>query len=171
YTVPFAKRFAAGLQKLCSPSSTVAFLCCPTTFVAFQNGNTEKIQTYLLEVDRRFEVLAPKQYVYYDLDEPDNFPDFLKGSIDLAVVDPPFLNDRTNRKILQTLKKILHPKNGRLILLTSTSIESELDDIYTEPPVGPLYKTSLAVQHGQLANSFACWGSFPGVQAFDEEDP
>jgi len=44
-------------------------------------------------LDQRFAVLAPEQYVPYDLDEPDNFPVQLKESFDLAVVDPPFLNE------------------------------------------------------------------------------
>jgi len=47
----------------------------------------------LLEYDQRFAVLSPKQYIPFDLDEPDDFPESLRGSVELAVVDPPFLNE------------------------------------------------------------------------------
>lgn len=47
----------------------------------------------LLEFDRRFSILSPSQFVPYDLDEPDKFPNSLKGTFDFAVVDPPFLNE------------------------------------------------------------------------------
>ena len=47
----------------------------------------------LLEFDQRFSVLAPKLFVPYDINEPDDFPDSLKCSVDIAVVDPPYLNE------------------------------------------------------------------------------
>jgi len=47
----------------------------------------------LLEFDQRFAVLSPKQFVPYDLDEPDDFPESLKESFEIVVVDPPFLNE------------------------------------------------------------------------------
>jgi len=60
--------------------------------VAFRHLHP-RANTRLLELDQRFAVLAPEQYVPYDLDEPDNFPVQLTESFDLAVVDPPFLNE------------------------------------------------------------------------------
>lgn len=72
----------------------MAFVCCPTAFVAFQHAHPLK-GARLLEYDTRFAVLAAKHYVHYDLDEPDDFPTSLQGAIDIAVVDPPFLNEVT----------------------------------------------------------------------------
>lgn len=67
-------------------------MCCPTAFVAFQH--MKRIDNAkLLEYDQRFAVLSPKQYIPFDLDEPDDFPESLRGSVELAVVDPPFLNE------------------------------------------------------------------------------
>lgn len=70
----------------------MAYLCCPTGFVAFQHTNPLR-ETRLLEFDRRFALLAGKHFVHYDLDEPDKLPAELLGSVDIAVVDPPFLNE------------------------------------------------------------------------------
>ena len=48
---------------------------------------------YLFELDQRFRVLAPKQYIPYNLDTPDDFPSRFKDYFDIVVVDPPFLNE------------------------------------------------------------------------------
>jgi hypothetical protein len=38
--------------------------------------------------------------------------------------------------------------------------------LYNCPPLGPMRKTALEVEHGQLANDFACWGSWEGAGSF-----
>jgi len=92
YSTQFAVRLARCVRSHCSSSSTVAFICCPTGFVAFQHTNPLE-GARLLEYDQRFAVLAPKQFVPYDLDEPNKFPEDLRGTVDIAIVDPPFLNE------------------------------------------------------------------------------
>ena len=57
-------------------------------------------------------------------------------------------------------------KDAKLLLLTSTSVEDVLEKLYTERPLGPLKRTSMVVEHGQLANSFASWGSWAGADKF-----
>jgi len=117
----------------------------------------------LLEYDQRFAVLSPKQFIPYDIDEPDDFPESLRAKVDIVVVDPPFLNEVTNAKVIRTLRQILH-LNSKLILLTSTSIEDILSKLYNTPPLGPLRRTSIDPEHGRLANDFACWGSWDGAE-------
>lgn len=92
YTETFANRLAETLHSLCDSTTKIVFMCCPTAFVAFQHRKRLD-NAMLLEYDQRFAVLSPKQFIPYDLDEPDIFPKSLKGSVDLAVVDPPFLNE------------------------------------------------------------------------------
>ncbi|KAK7468307.1 Protein-lysine N-methyltransferase efm5 [Stygiomarasmius scandens] len=169
YSTQFATTLAESIHSLCEPNSTIAFLCCPTAFVAFQHEYSYK-NAYLLEFDQRFSVLAPKLYIPYDLDEPDVFPDSLREKVDLAIVDPPFLNEITNKKLTQTLRQILHPARGKLLIITSTSAEPILEKVYTEAPLGPLRKTALDVEHGQLANDFASYGSWKGAEKFGMEE-
>ncbi|TFK38681.1 putative N6-adenine methyltransferase-domain-containing protein, partial [Crucibulum laeve] len=169
YSTPFANTLAKHLHDLCTPDTQIAFLCCPTTFVAFQHQNPLK-GARLLEYDQRFAVLSPGQFVPYDLDEPEDVPESLKGTVEIAVVDPPFLNEITNAKVAQTLRLILHPTRGRLLLLTSTSIEDVIRQVYAEPPLGPLKKARMEVQHGRLANDFACWGTWEGVENWGEKE-
>ena len=92
YTETFANRLAETLHSLCDSTTKVVFMCCPTAFVAFQHMKRLD-NAMLLEYDQRFAVLSPKQFIPYDLDEPDIFPESLKGSVELAVVDPPFINE------------------------------------------------------------------------------
>ena len=68
-------------------------MCCPTGFVAFQHENPGMRKTRLLEFDNRFALVAGRAFVKYDLDEPDIFPEELRGTVDIAILDPPFLNE------------------------------------------------------------------------------
>ncbi|THV01279.1 hypothetical protein K435DRAFT_655583, partial [Dendrothele bispora CBS 962.96] len=165
YSTQCATTLAKGIRSLCSPPSTIAFLCCPTGFVAFQHKYSYK-NAYLLEFDQRFSVLAPKLFIPYNLDEPDEFPDYLREKVDLAVVDPPFLNEITNKKLSQTLRQILHPTRGKLLVITSTSAEPILQKVYNEAPLGPLRKTAVDIEHGQLANDFASYGFWQDAEKF-----
>lgn len=72
--------------------------------------------------------------------------------------------------MVKTLRQILHPTRGKLVLLTSTSIEPILHRLYDSPPLGPLRKTDIEVEHGRLANDFACWASFDGAEELGKRD-
>uniref|UniRef100_A0A0W0GCP7 Uncharacterized protein n=1 Tax=Moniliophthora roreri TaxID=221103 RepID=A0A0W0GCP7_MONRR len=169
YSTAFATRLAQSIRSITRPSDNIAFLCCPTAFVAFQHEYSSK-NARLLEFDKRFSVLDPKRFIPYDLDEPDDFHESLRGTVDVAVVDPPFLNEVTNKNLATTLRQILNPKRGKLVMITSTSVENVLDEVYSQPPLGALRRAVLEVEHGQLANDFACWGSWDGAERFGSLD-
>ncbi|KAJ7630236.1 putative N6-adenine methyltransferase-domain-containing protein [Roridomyces roridus] len=164
YTTPFAMRFARLLHTLCTPSTSIAFLCCPTAFVAFEHVKPLR-NARLLEVDGRFSVLTRK-YVPYDMEEPTTLPTYLTGAVDIAVVDPPFLNEYTNTHVVTTLRQILCP-SAKTIVLTSTSVTAILEKLYDSPPLGPLRMTKVEVQHGQLRNDFGCWASWEGSEELE----
>ena len=167
YTEAFATNLAQNLYKLCTPSTRIAFICCPTAFVAFQHSNPLP-GARLLEVDQRFGILAPSQYIVYDIHHPERVPEQLINSFDIIVADPPFLNLDTNEKLVKTVNKIIKP-DGKFLILTSPSVEDVLEKVYAAPPVGPLKRTPLVPKHGQLANAFACWGSWDGAEEFSLE--
>ncbi|KAJ7088215.1 putative N6-adenine methyltransferase-domain-containing protein [Mycena crocata] len=168
YTTPFAMRLARILHNLCTPTTSVAFVCCPTAFVAFQHIRPRK-NARLLEFDGRFSVLAPRQYVPYDMEEPTALPAHLSGSVDIAIVDPPFLNEYTNTNVVKTLRQIMRP-TGKLLVITSTSVTPVLEKLYDAAPLGPLRMTQIEVVHGQLRNDFACWGSWEGAEELGAGD-
>ena len=167
YTEPFATKLAKHLYKLCNPSTRIAFICCPTAFVGFQHTNPLP-GARLLEYDQRFSFLAPSQFIPYDINHPDKVPEQLIHSFDIIVADPPFLNLETNEKLAVTVDKVLKP-DGKLMMITSPSVEEVLEKVFAVPPVGPLKRTRLEVKHGQLANACACWGSWDGAEDFGSE--
>jgi len=71
----------------------------------------------------------------------------------------------TNVKLCQTLRQVLKPR-AKLLLITSTSVEGVIEKLYNAPPLGPMKKTVLAVEHEQLANDFAAWGSWADAEYF-----
>ncbi|XP_006454853.1 hypothetical protein AGABI2DRAFT_198504 [Agaricus bisporus var. bisporus H97] len=168
YSTSFANRLANLINKLepC-PRASIGFISSPTAFVAFQHLYP-RTNTRLLEVDERFAILAPSQYIPYDLNEPDKFPKELRESFDVVVLDPPFLNEATNVKVIRTLRQVLKP-SAKVILLTSTSIEDVIKALYDFPPLGPMRRTALKVEHGQLANVYGCWGSWEGAESFGKD--
>ncbi|BGP19633.1 hypothetical protein JCM10213_000090 [Rhodosporidiobolus nylandii] len=159
YSDAFASHFSRFVYSWCTPQTRVAFLSCPTSYVAFQHQNPLK-DAWLFEYDARFRLFAGDKFVHYDLEEPDKFPEELKGTVDIAIADPPFLNEVTNRYFSRTLRQLLKP-DGKLILLTSTSVESR-PRIYDSAPLGPLNETSFVVEHagGRLQNDFRTWTSW-----------
>ncbi|GAA6063515.1 hypothetical protein JCM10212_004728 [Sporobolomyces blumeae] len=157
YSSSFATQLCRFIRSFAIPTSRIAFLCCPTSYVAFQN-QTPLPDVWLLEYDGRFGLLGDK-FVHYDLEEPEKIPKNLWGTVDIAIADPPFLNEITNKHLSAGLKNLLKP-DGKLILLTSTSV-SALPTIYASPPLGPLNETSLQVSHeGGIANEFRVWTSW-----------
>ncbi|GAA5826705.1 hypothetical protein JCM11251_002862 [Rhodosporidiobolus azoricus] len=159
YSDNFASHFSRFVYSFCTPTTRIAFLSCPTSYVAFQHQNPLK-DAWLFEYDARFRLFAADKFVHYDLEEPEKFPEELRGTVDIAIADPPFLNEVTNQYFSTTLRSLLKP-TGKLILLTSTSVEAR-PRIYDSPPIGPLHETSFEVEHagGRLQNDFRAWTSW-----------
>ncbi|GAA5915954.1 hypothetical protein JCM5296_002218 [Sporobolomyces johnsonii] len=158
YSTSFASHLCRFIRSFATPATRIAFLCCPTSYVAFQHQNPLP-DVWLLEYDGRFGLVGQDKFVHYDLEEPDKIPQSLRGTVDIAIADPPFLNEITNRHLSTALKHLLKP-SGKLILLTSTSVES-LPQIYAAPPIGPLHETSLRVEHANgIQNEFRVWTSW-----------
>ncbi|TRM62433.1 putative N6-adenine methyltransferase-domain-containing protein [Schizophyllum amplum] len=175
YSARFARRLARAIHSLVDPETIIAFMCCPTAYVGFQHEYLHP-GARLLEVDPRFDLLARSQFVRYDLYAPEKLPEDLRGTVGFAVVDPPFLNEDTNAKVIEALKLLLAP-NAKLLILTGTSTEPILERLYNAPPLGPLVRTALEVKHegGRLSNDFGCWGSWPeskdlGRDVSDDDD-
>ncbi|GAA5887199.1 hypothetical protein JCM3774_000621 [Rhodotorula dairenensis] len=160
YSASFAARFSRFLYSLCTPRTRIAFLSCPTAYIGFQHENPLP-DAWLWEYDTRFKLVAGDKFVHYNLEEPELYPDDLRGTVDIAIADPPFLNEVTNRYFATTLRSLLKP-DGKLILLTSTSVATILPKVYTDAPIGPLRRTTMQVEHagGRLQNDFACWASW-----------
>ncbi|KIJ54723.1 hypothetical protein M422DRAFT_240803 [Sphaerobolus stellatus SS14] len=159
YTEDTSYRLTNALLKLARPDSRIAFLCCPTGYVAFKEKALLTQDTRLFEYDTRFAVFARGGFVHYDLDEPLSFPgaDDLFHSQDIVVIDPPFHAEASQRKVATTVTHILRP-GGHIVLLTGTSLSPILPTIYGAIP--QLKLRSIVIGHdgmGRLQTPYGCW--------------
>lgn len=99
YTPAFSERLAKALCALVSGHERIAFLCAPSAYVGTRyhlaqhpDSPARDVSLHLFECDSRFATFARDDFVRYDLDEPLVLPEELVGQIDIAIVDPPFLN-------------------------------------------------------------------------------
>ncbi|KZP17500.1 hypothetical protein FIBSPDRAFT_920660 [Athelia psychrophila] len=174
YTTLFAHRLADAIHAIVpapTEDSNIAYICCPTGYIAYQNTH-QSAKTLLLEYDQRFAIAAASSggghFVHYNLEE-DNIPKTIKGTVELAIIDPPFLNELTNRHLARALKQLLHPTKGKLVLITSTSVAC-LSEVYGKvPQLGALRMTKLQPEHTGLRNDFACWTTWEGGENFGAE--
>lgn len=132
---------------------------------------------FLLEIDERFTVAARHGgFIRYDFNVP------LKGlaplaedeGVDMVVIDPPFLNEKTTDRVAQSVHYLLgasplaKSREASILLLTGDSIAGYAKDVYPLPEVEgqgvrePLRRTPLVVEHegGRLSNEFGAWCSW-----------
>ena len=185
YSEAFSERLARQLHALleeCGTNARIAFVSCPTAYVAFQHLYDRAHDTYLFEYDSRFELIAAEQFVKYDFNESAALPEALLGTIDVLVLDPPFLNVATNQGFSDSAARLVRRDaagrvTGRVLLLTGCSIGDEAARIYGAldqreaeargGQAGALQRTALEVEHaGGLANAFGAWGNWPGANAW-----
>ncbi|KAF9897707.1 hypothetical protein BX616_005119 [Lobosporangium transversale] len=99
-----------------------SIVCCissPTAYVKLMSMSPPNPNNlFLFEYDTRFDVYG-RQFIHYDYSKPLEFrlADELKGSVDMIVVDPPFLSEECLTKTLQTVRMLLK-KGGKVVLCT-----------------------------------------------------
>lgn len=213
FAYKLAECIASHLQTLSNQlgrQARVAFLCSPTAFVAFQHrfGVSSTDQTacskdssvagfqsdlrwqsgsnmWMFEIDERFKVAARDGgFVKYDFNTPVKGLAEMRFRIDMVVIDPPFLNERTTTLIAQTVHHILLPpaqtcsaaslptpsRGGSILLLTGKQIAAFAVRTYPLPGHPDLVRTRLDVQHdgGRLSNEFGAWASWEGGRTFGD---
>lgn len=108
YTSSYAHRLAEAVHDvLPSPTkdANIAFLCCPTAYVASQYLH-QPSDTLLFEFDKRFAIAeGAGRFIHYDLQADEEMPEDLKGTVELAIVDPPFLNEVGERSFIDLLNE------------------------------------------------------------------
>lgn len=63
----------------------------------------------IFEFDKRFSAFG-SDFIYYDYNEPLNFPSQLKENYDLVIADPPFLSEECFTKTVSTIQSLAKEK-------------------------------------------------------------
>ncbi|KAG0372945.1 MAG: N6-adenine-specific DNA methyltransferase 2 [Linnemannia gamsii] len=104
--------------------SVVCCISSPTAYVKLMSMNPPtQNNNFLFEYDTRFDVYG-RQFIHYDYSHPLEFrlaPE-LKSSVDLIVVDPPFLSEECLTKTLETVRFLLK-EGGKVVLCTGAVME------------------------------------------------
>ncbi|PWN50904.1 hypothetical protein IE53DRAFT_314879 [Violaceomyces palustris] len=185
YSTTFANRLSRCIREELEslrreegiPNPKLGFLSCPTGYVSYLHLYPDSFRNvHLFEYDTRFSLLSGTNFTRYDLNRPLDFNDSqrFRGSFDLIVVDPPFLNEVTNRSMGETVKFLLKQgtptqttNRGKVILITGRSISEFACSVGVYDDLKPLTPFPLHVQHASgLANDFAIWGNWQGVDRF-----
>ncbi|AET40560.1 protein-lysine N-methyltransferase Ecym_6177 [Eremothecium cymbalariae DBVPG len=170
YSDETAEILAESLLDGADEDTTIAILSAPSVYAAIQKMEEDKIPTkniYLLEFDKRFELLAGYDYfVFYDYTHPLDFDGRLKGKIDRLLIDPPFLNEHCQTNSSITAKALLKPENkektkhgclkNRLVSCTGERMASVISKVYPDTK-----STSFYPEHANgLSNEFRCYANF-----------
>ncbi|KAF9972402.1 hypothetical protein BGZ73_004465 [Actinomortierella ambigua] len=137
--------------------SIIACISAPTAYVKLMSLKPHnKANTYLFEYDTRFGVYG-KQFIHYDYSEPTQFrlSDKLKGKVDFIVVDPPFLSEECCDKTLSTVRDLLNPNGGKVLMCTGLVMRSRvLDNVGAKMTIfHPKHK-------GGLSNEFRSYTNY-----------
>lgn len=113
---------------------------------------------FLFEFDTRFDVYG-RQFIHYDYSKPEEFrlSEELKGTVDMIVVDPPFLSEECLTKTLETVRFLLK-SGGKVVLCTGlVMVEIAKKDGLELTTFHPGH------QNG-LSNDFRCYVNYKSEQ-------
>lgn len=110
---------------------------------------------YLLEFDSRFNFLA-KHFIHYDYNKPILMDKSLKGTFDVAVVDPPFLSHECHTKTAITTRFLLKSQNFKTIVCTGERVSDIVQKVYPGTRVTTFYP----MHANGLSNEFRCYSNY-----------
>jgi len=138
----------------------IACLSCPSVFKALLAVERDsplavKVDAYVFEFDKRFEVFGDK-FVFYDYNYPKNLPRELLGQCDVILIDPPFLNRDTLEGFAKTVSLLQRSSSTRVLLCTGAVMLNHARELLSLRP------TRAKVTHAQnrLSNPFALYVNF-----------
>ncbi|QLQ79784.1 hypothetical protein HG537_0C04330 [Torulaspora globosa] len=170
YTDFTADLLADALLEGADSDTVIAIVSAPSVYAAIKRKQDKEIPTkhiYLMEYDRRFELLAGKEhFLFYDYQAPQDFDAKLKGKVNRLIIDPPFLNEDCQTKSAITAKALLakndnsKTRNGllkhRLISCTGERMSDVISKAYPDTKM-----TTFLPEHANgLSNEFRCYANF-----------
>lgn len=170
YADKTAETLARALLEGADEDTVVCIASAPSVYAAVTRLPKEDVPTkhiYLLEYDKRFEVMAGKDhFFFYDYNTPDDVPAVLRNKCHRLLIDPPFLEDECQTKSAQAARNLLAKDDGattaagdKLWKLVSSTGERMRDIIKRNYPETSL--TSFLPEHKNgLSNEFRCYASF-----------
>ncbi|KAI8925706.1 putative N6-adenine methyltransferase-domain-containing protein [Entophlyctis helioformis] len=105
-----------------SDGGRIGCVSSPSAFVTLKRMDPANRDLFVFEFDKRFDIYG-REFVFYDFNHPTSLDEFagsrpLKGTFDFLIVDPPFLSDECWTKTAQTVKWLIKPDTGKILVNT-----------------------------------------------------
>ncbi|KAF9178462.1 EEF1A lysine methyltransferase 1 [Haplosporangium sp. Z 767] len=152
------KTSEALAREILDNTNAESLVCCissPTAYVKLMSLDPpSKNNLFLFEFDTRFDVYG-RQFVHYDYSTPLEFrlAQELKGTVDMIVVDPPFLSEECLTKTLETVKFLLK-EGGKIVLCTGLVMAP------IAAAAGLELTTFMPGHQNGLSNDFRCYVNY-----------
>ncbi len=141
YTTETSRKLALEALTLGGTSDSIigmkriAFVSCPSAFIAAKQiiaeAEAEGKDTYddisltVFEFDRRFGEEYPDEYCYFDFNYPDKIPEEHRGGYDFVMADPPYLDDRTARLTIESMRILARDSTATPMCYNTGSIMAD----------------------------------------------
>mmetsp|Transcript_17453 Transcript_17453/g.24219 ORF Transcript_17453/g.24219 Transcript_17453/m.24219 type:complete len:223 (-) Transcript_17453:86-754(-) len=142
-------------EKKTNNTSKIACVSTPSIFRALKKLVPDDRNYFLFEYDKRFQVYG-EQFVFYDVNDPQNLPSNFANAFDVILLDPPFLSEECFKKALQTLHYLAKPETNIIVLTGSVMGPLLLSSVKN------LTESSFKPKHQRgLQNEFSCFVNYP----------
>ncbi|KAF9584703.1 hypothetical protein BGW38_005485 [Lunasporangiospora selenospora] len=167
YDEDTSEKLAREILDNITPESVVCCISSPTAYVKLMSMNPpNKNNLFLFEYDTRFDIYG-KQFIHYDYSSPLEFrlAKELQHSVDMIVVDPPFLSEECLTKTLESVKHLLKPasassEGGKVVLCTGLTMAN----VASQSLKGLEITTFHPGHRNGLSNDFRCYVNYRSRQ-------
>ncbi|KAG0046506.1 hypothetical protein BGZ83_008341 [Gryganskiella cystojenkinii] len=155
-----AEKLASEIFEQTTDDQIVCCISSPTAYVAAMlndKAKARKQNMYLFEFDTRFDVYG-RQFIHYDYNHPKQFrlSDDLAGKVDMIVVDPPFLSEECLTKTMETVRHLLKPKTGKVVLCTGLVMAKVASESRSDLKITDFHPG----HRNGLSNDFRCYANY-----------
>jgi len=128
YSAKTIQGMVEAVEAACGDDSRVAFVSTPSVYFSLTDAGLKQ-RSRFFDIDKKWE--KDPCFVYYDFNDPEGFPEELKGQFDMVVIDPPFITRQVWEKYQQTAK-VLVKDPSKYLVLNSTVQEnlSMMQDLF-----------------------------------------
>lgn len=170
YADETAATLARALLYGADEDTVICIASAPSVYAALKKFPPEDIPTkhiYLLEYDKRFELLAgSSHYSFYDYNNPEDIPSYLRNKCHRLLIDPPFLEEECQTKSAKAAQNLLvtdrlgKTKFGddKFKLISSTG--ERMKEVVKLNYPGTEVVDFLPEHKNGLSNEFRCYASF-----------
>ena len=131
----YSKPTIKFLVEQCEANGTrIAFLSTPSIYFSLKNKEIKE-NSVCFDLDEAFaKKTKPECYFAYDFNKAEEIPEEMRGTFDLAVIDPPFITREVWEKYLEAVK-LLMKKDGKLICSTIDENKDMMKEVLNVDPI------------------------------------